>query len=94
VGWARKQSGIQNLDWQLRRLQSHERGPEAPRTPTRSDRHGRHQSVGCPIEPWSSPAISSPTLARALSAIPNVTIHEGKAFVCNIEKALSGSRYA
>ena len=42
--------------------------------------------------PWhwgyrgSSPA-PSPTTSRSLVGDPNVTIHEGKAFVCNVEKA-------
>jgi formate dehydrogenase major subunit len=87
-----QEKGIQNLDWV--RISSPRAQVRAKALVTRRLRpfqiDGRtiHQ-VGMPWH-WGYEGLSTGDIVNELTALvgdPNVTIHEGKAFVCNIEKA-------
>ena len=87
-----QEKGIQNLDWV--RISSPRAQVRAKALVTRRLRpfqiDGRtiHQ-VGMPWH-WGYEGLSTGDVVNELTALvgdPNVTIHEGKAFVCNIEKA-------
>ena len=86
------EKGIANLDWV--RISSPRAAVRAKALVTRRMRplriDGRtvHQ-VGMPWH-WGWEGISTGDVVNEMSALvgdPNVTIHEGKAFVCNVEKA-------
>jgi formate dehydrogenase major subunit len=86
------EKGISNLDWV--RISSPRAQVRAKALVTRRMRplmiNGRtvHQ-VGMPWH-WGYEGLSTGDVVNEMSALvgdPNVTIHEGKAFVCNVEKA-------
>ncbi len=93
-----QEKGIQNLDWV--RVSSPRSQVRAKALVTRRLRplqiDGRTiHHVGMPWH-WGYEGLVTGDIVNELTALvgdPNVTIHEGKAFVCNIEKA-SGSRHA
>jgi formate dehydrogenase major subunit len=93
-----QEKGIQNLDWV--RVSSPRSQVRAKALVTRRLRplqiDGRTiHHVGMPWH-WGYEGLVTGDIVNELTALvgdPNVTIHEGKAFVCNIEKA-SGSPYA
>jgi formate dehydrogenase major subunit len=87
-----QEKGIANLDWV--RISSPRAHVRAKALVTRRLRpfviDGRtvHQ-VGMPWH-WGWEGVSVGDVVNEMSALvgdPNVTIHEGKAFVCNVEKA-------
>jgi len=93
-----QEKGIQNLDWV--RVTSPRGQVRAKALVTRRLRplqiDGRTiHHVGMPWH-WGYEGVVTGDIVNELTALvgdPNVTIHEGKAFVCNIEK-LSGAPYA
>ncbi len=93
-----QEKGIQNLDWV--RVSSPRSQVRAKALVTRRLRplqvDGRTiHHVGMPWH-WGYEGLVTGDIVNELTALvgdPNVTIHEGKAFVCNIEK-LSGGQYA
>jgi formate dehydrogenase major subunit len=87
-----QEKGVRNLDWV--RVTSPRGAIRAKALVTRRLRpftiDGRvlHQ-VGIPWH-WGWEGVSTGDVVNELTALvgdPNVTIHEGKAFVCNVEKA-------
>jgi formate dehydrogenase major subunit len=86
-----KEKGITNLDWVLissPRAQIRAKALVTHRMrPLQVDGRTLHQ-VGLPWH-WGYEGVVTGAVANDLTALvgdPNVTIHEGKAFVCNIEK--------
>jgi formate dehydrogenase major subunit len=87
-----QEKGIQNLDWvriSSPRSQVRAKGLVTRRLrPLQIDGRTIHQ-VGMPWH-WGYEGLVTGDIVNELTALvgdPNVTIHEGKAFVCNIEKA-------
>jgi formate dehydrogenase major subunit len=87
-----QEKGIQNLDWvRVSSPRSHVRAKALVTRrlrPLQVDGKTIHQ-VGMPWH-WGYEGLVTGDIVNELTALvgdPNVTIHEGKAFVCNIEKA-------
>jgi formate dehydrogenase major subunit len=87
-----QEKGLQNLDWvRVSTPRSHVRAKALVTRrlrPLRVDGRTLHH-VGMPWH-WGYEGLVTGDVVNELTALvgdPNVTIHEGKAFVCNIEKA-------
>jgi formate dehydrogenase major subunit len=87
-----EEKGIRNLDWvSVSSPRSHVRAKALVTRrlrPLQIDGKTIHQ-VGMPWH-WGYEGLVKGEVVNELSALvgdPNVTIHEGKAFVCNIERA-------
>jgi formate dehydrogenase major subunit len=87
-----QERGIANLDWvriSTPRSQVHAKALVTRRLrPLTIDGRTVHQ-VGMPWH-WGYEGISTGDIVNELTPLvgdPNVTIHEGKAFVCNVEKS-------
>jgi formate dehydrogenase major subunit len=86
------EKGISNLDWV--RVSSPRAQIRAKALVTRRLRHFTIEGktvhhVGMPWH-WGWEGLSTGDIVNEMTALvadPNVTIHEGKAFVCNVEKA-------
>ena len=87
-----QERGIQNLDWvRVSSPRAHVRAKALVTRrlrPLQVDGRTIHQ-VGMPWH-WGYEGLVTGDIVNELTALvgdPNVTIHEGKAFVCNVEKA-------
>ena len=86
-----QEKGIKNLDWCKISARARDPGQgsgHAPDAAFKIDGKVIHQ-VGMPWH-WGYEGISKGDVVNELTSLiadPNVSMHEGKAFVCNVEKA-------